>query len=188
MKTGYIHLCTAWFILLSLYQVAYAQKISRGGVDDLFPALTRYSPVLDSSINVAKLSLSARNKLIEKLFEVDQMYRISLNKVGWASESAEARHYWHLIAINDPVNQTILLKILKLDGWPCDKAKGEKSLSYKAWFVPWHDRGSYEGLNRFYPYLEKANKANCIEKSQFKKIDDLLKQMRTFRKNFADTH
>lgn len=178
--------CIAWVLLWCVSSTfSNAQKISRGSFNELYPVRHRYAPVLDSSINVASLSLSARNKLIEKMYEVDQLYRVQLHKPGLRSGSAEQKRYTSLVMINDPVNQAILLKILKRDGWPCDREKGEKSLSYKAWFIVWHDRDSYEGMGRFYPYLEKANASKCINTRLFKQVSDVLNQMRTFRRSFS---
>lgn len=114
-----------------------------------------------------------RNKLIEKLYEVDQMYRAKIYKIGWTSRSAEAKRYNLLIGINDPVNQAILLKILKLDGWPCDSEKGDNALSHKAWFIAWHAQITEKSL--FYPYLKAANRSKCIDPVQFRDFDNIFK-------------
>ncbi|NID12307.1 hypothetical protein [Fibrivirga algicola] len=175
-------------LFFAMVNLASAQKASTGSFNNILPANRRYAPVLDSSINVAALSLAVRNQLIEKLYEVDQLYRVSLHRSGLVQGSAEEKKYINLIMINDPVNQTLLLKILNVDGWPCDLKRGAESLSYKAWFIVWHDRGSYEGMSRFYPYLVKANASKCISASQFKEVSDVLSQVRAFRKGFPSAH
>jgi len=183
-RTTFLFAC---LLLLAAVSLASAQKTSTGSFDRVLPVNRRYAPVLDSSINVAKLSLADRNKLIEKLFEVDQLYRKPTSNTCWAPDSKEARYHNNLMALNDPVNQALLLKILRLDGWPCDLSKGAKALSYKAWFIVWHNRGSYEGMNRFYPYLAKAKASNCISTSQFNEVNNVLTQERAFRKGFSTT-
>ncbi len=188
MKKRYTGFVIVWGLLCVSHPYANAQEIAKGRANalrplnnELFPINQRYAPVLDSSINVAGLSLLERNELINKLFEVDQMYRIQLHESVLVPGSAEEKHLWKLIVANDPVNQAILLKILKLDGWPCDLEKGEKSLSYRAWFIAWHNRNSYEGLNRFFSYIKKAKKINCINTSQFNEVDELITRMRKIR-------
>ena len=127
-------------------------------------------------MDVTKLSADGRKALIYKLFAVDQMYRDSLNRIGWQSESDKTDHFWNLIMINDPVNQAILLKLLRRYGWPCEKSKSD--LSHKAWFIVWHTRGNYEQLSKFYPYLVKANQMKCVNANQFKDVHDKIVLMR----------
>ncbi|MBO0947760.1 hypothetical protein [Fibrella forsythiae] len=179
-KTG--KACANFLIALLLNAIpgtfAFAQKIVKTFAD-VYPLQRRYVPVLDSSLNVAALSLKERNKLIEKIVEVDQMFRKSLNKIGATSESAEAKHYVGLMVTNDAVNQALLRKIIKLDGWPCDVKKGEKSLSYKAWFIVWH--AGIQQQNEFYPYLKAAYNSNCMYETQFKPIDEAVRRVRQFQ-------
>lgn len=127
-------------------------------------------------MDVSKLSADSRKALIEKLFAVDQMYRDSLNRIGGQSESDKSNHFWNLIMINDPVNQAVLLKLLRRYGWPCDK-----DLSFKAYIIAWHARHSYEQLSRFYPYLVKVNKTKCVNANQFKDVHDKIALMKQIR-------
>ncbi len=78
--------------------------------------------------------------------------------------------------INDPVNQAILLKLLRRYGWPCDK-----DLSFKAWFIVWHTRDNYEQLSKFYPYLVKANQMQCINTNQYTQVHDKIVLMKKIR-------
>jgi hypothetical protein len=138
---------------------------------------TSFPPVLDSSLDVSILGLSARNQLIAKIYEVDQRYRIKLHKAGWTLKNKQTDYCWRMMAINDPVNRTLLLKLLKLDNWPCDKDKGDQSMSFKAWIIAWHGRGNYKEMMKFYPYLLNAQKSGCINNQLFNDFDSMVKHL-----------
>ena len=111
------------------------------------------------------------------MHEVDQQYRIQLHKAGWTLKNKQTDYCWRMMAINDPVNRVLLLKVLKMDGWPCDKNKGDKSLSTKAWHIAWHGRSDYKELMKFYPYLLNAKKSGCIDKKLFTDFDITVKHL-----------
>ena len=156
---------------------AAAQPVGTGTMASLWPEGKRIWPILDSSINVSKLSVLQRSQLIDKLLLVNQMYHIKLNKLDWDSKNSEVDRLVRLMTINDSVNQAILLKLLKIDGWPCDTDKDDKSLSYKAWIIVWHTNRENDVQQKFYPYLKTAIKNGCIHKNL---SDQLVEKWRIY--------
>lgn len=130
-------------------------------VTDLSARLT-YRPQLDSSVNVSTMKLEERNKLIERMYVIDQQYRREIGAdVGRQDERAEKA--WRFMGVNDRTNQVILLKLLKRFGWPHNDPK--RQLGYKAYLIAWHARGNYDRMNAFYPYLLKATQQQDLPSS-----------------------
>lgn len=161
------------FAGLLLWLVSF---ISQGQVvpsNNLANWLAKGYPIakLDTSINVNPLSRQACGALIEQMFTIDQQYRDSLYHSPQAS--AKQTYYGKLMSVNDQVNQTLLLKILKRHGWPCQP---DRSLSRKVWFIAWHSRGDYAQFSQFYRYLQKAR--GCIDASLFKEMQEQIAALR----------
>ena len=108
--------------------------------------------------------------MIEKAFAVDQQYRDSLRKYSVGQSKHD--YFTHLYAINDPVNQIILLKIVRNYGWPCKG--GKRELSFKAWIIAWHAQSNLERFNKFYPYIILAHKNKCISHYHFSDFEKRL--------------
>lgn len=136
-----------------------AQPVKQGTLNDLYPVRMRYKPELDSGINVSALSAKARHELLKRMVLIDQKYRIPLNTNKTIGTNEENR-LSALMILNDEVNQTILLKMVRQYGWPCDVSKD--SLATRAYLIVWHGRDSYRKMIPFYPYLVKAQKTGCI--------------------------
>jgi len=174
MKPHWIHtvLCV---LIVSVTHTLPAQSLSKTDFANLF-SIKEY-PRLDSSINVSTLSQEECNQLIERMFEVDQQYRDSLNRN--MQDEAQRKHFGRLITVNDVANRAVLLKILKRYGWPCDTDK--RKLSYKAWFIPWHTRSNFEMLSEFYSYMKKADTTNCINANQLNTVRDQIELVKKLR-------
>lgn len=162
-------------LLLMMTNALSGQVLPQKSFETVFPAKMWERPHLDSTINVNRLSLESCYRLIERMFVVDQQYRDSLEK----SDDARSHHFGHLMTINDPVNQAILLKILNRYGWPCDKSKRE--LSSKAWYIAWHARGEMDKMLAFYPHLVRANSKKCINRHHFAEFKDRVDHIRKVR-------
>ena len=163
--------------LLLLALMLRGQQLPQNQFNTLFPAKMWDRPVLDSAISVSRLSLESCYQLIEKMFVVDQQYRDSAQR--YRTDEDKNRYFGHLWMVNDPVNQTILLKILKKYGWPCESS--DRKMSFKAWFIAWHARGDFDRMMIFYPYLVAADRKRCINHNQFvafKERVDLMKSVR----------
>ncbi|MFD2938329.1 hypothetical protein [Spirosoma flavum] len=111
------------------------------------------------------------------MYEVDQQYRDSLSRCS--SDKPKQKYFGHLIVINDPVNRTILLKILKKYGWPCDN--DSRKLSTKAWHIAWHTRSNFELLSEFYSYIIQADKPSCIDSVQLSAIEEQIATVKKAR-------
>lgn len=153
----------------------HAQTLSKTDFADLF-SIKEY-PRLDSSVNISTLFREECNQLIERMFEVDQQYRDSLNRN--MQDEVQFKRFGRLITVNDVANRAVLLKILKRYGWPCDTDK--RKLSYKAWFIPWHTRSNHEMLSEFYSYMKKADTTNCINVNQLKTVRDQIELVKKLR-------
>lgn len=97
----------ATIIVLLLPHILNGQVPRQGSLESIFPVRLREQTQLDSSINVNKLSIESCYQLIEKAFVVDQQYRDSLRRYSVGQTGYD--HFTHLYAINDAVNQVILL-------------------------------------------------------------------------------
>lgn len=162
-------------LIASVTHILHAQSLSKTDFANLF-SIKEY-PRLDSSINVSALSREECNQLIERMFEVDQQYRDSLNRN--MQDEVQFKRFGRLITVNDVANRAVLLKILKRYGWPCDTDK--RKLSYKAWFIPWHIRSNHEMLSEFYSYMKKADTTNCINANQLKTVRDQIELVKKLR-------
>lgn len=160
--------------LLLLPCILKGQVSRQKSLESIFPLKLREQTQLDSSIDVNKLSLESCHQLIEKAFIVDQQYRDSLRR--YSLGQAKYNHFTHLYAINDPVNQAILLKILKRHEWPCKVDKRE--LSFKAWIIAWHAQANLERFSKFHPYLILAHKKKCISPYLFSDFEKKLNFMK----------
>jgi len=161
----------AWLLLLLLPLISQGQTIPKNNLADWL-AIGYPAAQLDTAMNVNQLSRQACGALIEHMFTIDQRYRDSLNHCGQAS--AKQDYYGKLMSVNDKTNQTLLLKILKRLGWPCQQ---DRSLSRKAWFIAWHSRGDYAQLSQFYRYLQKAR--GCIDASLYGEMKERIEAMKT---------
>lgn len=160
----------SWLLLLLVPFISQGQAIPRNNLADWL-AIGYPAAQLDTAMNVNQLSRQACDSLIKQLFTIDQQYRDSLNHCGQAS--AKQNYYGKLMSVNDRANQTLLLKILKRHGWPCQQ---DRSVSRKAWFIAWHSRGEYSQLSQFYRYLQKAR--GCIDASLYGEMKERIEAMR----------
>lgn len=150
---------TGLFLLLLSAQCGHCQvTASRTIVADLASKLT-YRSQLDSSINVNALSVEDGNRLIERMYVIDQQYRKELGP-DINRQDEKAQKALRLMTINDQSNQAILLKLLKRFGWPCHDSR--RQLGAKAYWIAWHARGDYDKMAAFYPYLVKATQRRCL--------------------------
>ncbi|MBC8155679.1 MAG: hypothetical protein H7Z72_22560 [Bacteroidetes bacterium] len=171
-------------LFLILTDALSAQVPKQKPFETVFPAKMWDRPHLDSTINVDRLSLESCYQLIEKMFVVDQQYRDSLHR--HRVDEARSRSFMRLMAINDPVNQTILLKILNRHGWPCDDTK--RKLSTKAWHIAWHARGDLDKMLTFYPYLVRANSKKCINRHQFAEFKERVEGIKKVRSQWVQVN
>jgi hypothetical protein len=146
-------------LLLLLPFISQGQAIFKNDLADWLAA-GYPAAQLDTAMNVNQLSPQACRALIERMFIIDQQTRNDLNHYGQAS--ANYNYYNKLMGVNDRANQTLLLKILKRHGWPCQK---DRSISRKAWYIAWHSRGDYGRFNQFYRHLQQAR--SCIDSSLY---------------------
>ena len=160
--------------LLLIHHILKGKVSRQGSLESIFPVRLRERTQLDSSIDVNKLSLESCYQLIEKAFIVDQQYRDSLRR--YSLGQARYDYFTHLYAINDPVNQAILLKIVKRHGWPCKVDK--RDLSFKAWTIAWHAQANLERFSKFHPYLILAHKNRCINPYSFSDFEKKLNYMK----------
>ncbi|MFD1143364.1 hypothetical protein ACFQ4C_19705 [Larkinella insperata] len=118
-------------------------------------------------MNINGLSRESCHRLIDKMFTVDQQYRDS--SMRYQLHSEKERYFTRLMNQNDLVNWTLLLKIVKRHGWPC-QANGERS--YKAWIIAWHARADWKWMQRFYPHVRKANQLRCVHPNLYREFKD----------------
>ncbi|UTM21808.1 hypothetical protein [Dyadobacter chenhuakuii] len=122
-------------------------------------------PEIDSIMDISSLNESAYNKLIDRMYTLDQKYRIKVMK-GWSSkrnphprdQDPKTLRDWQLMAINDQSIQALFLRLLKLYKWPTQT--GEQGSAVKAWYIAWHAPARRKKL--FYPFIVEAVKDKSL--------------------------
>jgi hypothetical protein len=122
-------------------------------------------PEIDSTMDISNLNESAYNELIDRMYTLDQKYRIEVMK-DWppkpnqhaGDQDPKNRRDWQLMSINDQSNQALFLRLLKQYKWPTQK--GENGSAVKAWYIAWHAPSNRKKL--FYPFMVEAVKRKSL--------------------------
>jgi hypothetical protein len=139
-----------WIRWLLLPFISQGQAIPKNNLANWLAASYPVAQ-LDTAMNIDQLSPQACRVLIQQMFTIDQRTRDRLNH--HEQPSASYNYYNKLMGVNDRANQTLLLKILKRYGRPCQQ---DRSVSGKACYIAWHSRGDYARFSQFYGYLQRA--------------------------------
>lgn len=117
---------------------------------------------MDTNTNIKNISIKEFKSLINKLYEIDQKYRKSLEKISRTKQPELYLNSIKKMRINDKSNQIILLKLVKKFGWPCDNSFEQ---SVKPWVIVWHAEADNKVL--FYPFIRIAHNKGCINEDLY---------------------
>ncbi|MBO0952668.1 hypothetical protein [Fibrella forsythiae] len=169
MKLPFGFLSIFSFITLLFPIFANSQPLKSNSIIYLFSNKTKAE--LDSTINVSKLSIAESYSLIDTIYQVDKRYRDSLNRYN--SGTTKFRYFISMIAINDAVNQKILLKVLRKYGWPCKKLQ----IADKASLIAWHS--NLYTFQEFFSYINKCK--DSINAGLYSQFEDRAKAFEKLR-------
>ncbi|MCF0063820.1 hypothetical protein MUK70_00570 [Dyadobacter chenwenxiniae] len=153
-----------WMLIFGCAQAGSCQSLKQPVYD--FARLNDI-PEIDSAMDISNLTPMGYNKLIDKMFVLDQKYRIKVMNGTPGKRNQHVRRpdsetgkYWRLMAVNDQSNQALFLRLLKRYKWPAQPGKDGSSV--KAWYIAWHAHADRQGL--FYPFLVEAVNSKLLDR------------------------